>query len=1524
MRSRAGVPARAERRVVLPGRLGRLDASAADAAPRAALPNLPFVGRARYEFVASDPGQLPLRRGDVVRVLSIGRDGVWAQGELVPSATTSAYGASAAADKVVDPGDRRGLFPIENIERTVLLAEREAVPVAPSAAGAESERARLELIDFLAESGLAPHSAALLGLGVITLEDMVVFITLEHLEDVGVPPIHAKRVMRSLGKLADKFAHPTVRDGLGKTLVKGGWATLINPHRAEAEAALVAANGGTAPTLGAGRSLGVHQPKLWLVRLITAHSLHCQLQLFVETRQASGVFVPTRVLFVERAYNLRFCEALQYDDELLAWQLSGTPPALEWQAAAGDAERELARRAKLEESVALEGEAESVCKAERDATCLAEPEVSINITSTAMAVKSNFSIRITLVLPAPPSGAASTKKKARDLLGAVREALVFGPALPRVTILSDAVVQTRIDRASLPNAGGAGGSGGDAYRSPPPPPVVGGVEVDAPSGERWITLPLRQLILMFDVVGPALMMKPESDLAWRTMTVEMMAHHIAQRIDAPETRTLVKSYAAATLLCVTHAAITRCVVLTNAEFKRKQRDAHEKLEDRFRMSRHKAVQLEAFMEEPRLPSLHAFEEGDFVWVRSLRFDHRKPAHETTNPSAHLGRVLRYAGDGRYDVQRMWAAPKKNEDEPTAYAQQIGSFLVQEQLLSRITTTIKFNVAKLAWLPRVPLTRPDPLRDFVSLPKLGDDAMIESRRQLYLLQSSATPSAAFAPAAARDAAAAAAAAAASAAVKPPRPMDHARGLPVAFAISVAVAPQNAAASRGCVLMLVVLQRRQAWQSGAAAAPREWEELGRTEPRVLPVQPGGSVATSTVAFALSLRVDAAASIQVLVINTSPAALAEVKAQQLHSARAVIADSEFLVSELLGAPTNRLEIGFAPADALRLAIANGAVEAKYQLPLWMPNIPAASRDTVGVLTVNALPNSSAMMLNTTQGGWGDGCFGWLRLSMEPTHSSDPRCAFASYVLNRRAPPPVKPLAPPPSATLARLFEVCAESPFVVDVARSFIAYRMQQARNTQRAFAKFRLTSDVHRRGSSVLASEFKRMKKLKKVKVCADALVALYEQSTVKLSEKYGVAVSSPFRSAEAIADQDARFVATNCHVQLVNTMSTEVDALGEAAEAALASRLPPPASSSDASGWSVLDSCSAAKDGAAAASKGLWWSVTMGAPSAVHTLGFESGGIRRIRAKALGGAPSEADEDPSSSVFDKFQNNGGAGFAMGGTINETSYALELRRDVVMAQMLGAVATAFAMDIATRCTDANWWTQIQSIGWLVMCESLLNASEHELAMLEDFSDAQGMLRRVGIRIRLPTARESDGVGWGVKVIPSRQWEVNKAAALRAATDDTSKPLSDKRIAEMWDRSVRDIEFELEICVGSEFDAALFPVELLRYEAPCIRIVPTLFTQALDGGDASNIQHDLNYAGVQNIRNYATQFTSLAERSPMEQSKEMAAATAAHALVFDIERSVASTTSGSVDVSLLQVRLCFLPFVSVSPPPLSLSRP
>lgn len=138
------------------------------------------------------------------------------------------------------------------------------------------------------------------------------------------------------------------------------------------------------------------------------------------------------------------------------------------------------------------------------------------------------------------------------------------------------------------------------------------------------------------------------------------------------------------------------------------------------------------------------------------------------------------------------------------------------------------------------------------------------------------------------------------------------------------------------MLVVLQKRQAWQEEGRSAPPStgWEELGRTEPRALPETPGSSISTSTLSFALALRVDAAATIQILVVNADAApgappvdgtvsrALAEGRAPQLRAAGAVLADAEFLASELLGAATQRLELGFTPADALRNAVESGAV--------------------------------------------------------------------------------------------------------------------------------------------------------------------------------------------------------------------------------------------------------------------------------------------------------------------------------------------------------------------------------------------------------------------------------------------------------------------------------------------------------------------------------------------------------------------------------------------------------------------------
>ena len=114
------------------------------------------------------------------------------------------------------------------------------------------------------------------------------------------------------------------------------------------------------------------------------------------------------------------------------------------------------------------------------------------------------------------------------------------------------------------------------------------------------------------------------------------------------------------------------------------------------------------------------------------------------------------------------------------------------------------------------------------------------------------------------------------------------------------------------------------------------------------------------------------------------------------------------------------------------------------------------------------------------------------------------------------------------------------------------------------------------------------------------------------------------------------------------------------------------------------------------------------------------------------------------------------------------------------------------------------------------------------------------------------------------------------------------------------------ELEICVGSEFDRALFPPELLRHEAKAIQIVPLLFAQSIDGVDAgTGITHDLNYASVQAAHAYASAFTSVTDKSPAELPKESAMASAAHALLFDIERRVAASAPGTVDVALLQVR-------------------
>ena len=468
------------------------------------------------------------------------------------------------------------------------------------------------------------------------------------------------------------------------------------------------------------------------------------------------------------------------------------------------------------------------------------------------------------------------------------------------------------------------------------------------------------------------------------------------------------------------------------------------------------------------------------------------------------------------------------------------------------------------------------------------------------------------------------------------------------------------------------------------------------------------------------------------------------------------------------------------------------RYHLPEWLPNVPPTSRDTIGVLTVNALPNAVAMSLDTTRGGWGDGCFGWLRLSMEPSHASSERVAFASYVLPR------------PSGSLLRLIEICAESPFAVPVAQSLLLHRCAQARNTMKAFAKFAIASDVHRRGSSVLASEFKRMERLKKVKTCADALVALYERAAGRLGELFAIGSSSA-RSAKLLAERDARFVATNCHVQLVASGESADGGRGEAAEAALALGAEARARGGGGGGgdgapkWKTSELCVAAREGAAATAAGgglpVWGCVTLGAPSAVHTLGFDEGGLRRQRAVALGGAPAEADSDPTTSVFDRFQHNAGVGFSMGGTVSASGYALELRRDVVMAQMLGAVASAFAIEVATRCTDPAWWSQIMTCGWVVVCESLLNASEHELAMLEDFADARASLRRVGLRIRLPNAREADGVGWSAAVIPSRAWHVALADAKRDAAN-AGETLSDEAAAKIWAKCAAQCEMELEV--------------------------------------------------------------------------------------------------------------------------------
>ena len=79
-----------------------------------------------------------------------------------------------------------------------------------------------------------------------------------------------------------------------------------------------------------------------------------------------------------------------------------------------------------------------------------------------------------------------------------------------------------------------------------------------------------------------------------------------------------------------------------------------------------------------------------------------------------------------------------------------------------------------------------------------------------------------------------------------------------------------------------------------------------------------------------------------------------------------------------------------------------------------------------------SVPLVLDTAKGGWGEGCFGWFRLSMELSRASNERVAFTSYVI-----PQLSATTSTSSSVLIRLLETCSESHFAIPIAKSLLSY-------------------------------------------------------------------------------------------------------------------------------------------------------------------------------------------------------------------------------------------------------------------------------------------------------------------------------------------------------------------------------------------------------------------------------------------------------------------------------------------------------
>tara|TARA_B110000208_G_C11791898_1_gene437908 strand:- start:87 stop:3860 length:3774 start_codon:yes stop_codon:yes gene_type:complete len=139
-------------------------------------------------------------------------------------------------------------------------------------------------------------------------------------------------------------------------------------------------------------------------------------------------------------------------------------------------------------------------------------------------------------------------------------------------------------------------------------------------------------------------------------------------------------------------------------------------------------------------------------------------------------------------------------------------------------------------------------------------------------------------------------------------------------------------------------------------------------------------------------------------------------------------------------------------------------------------------------------------------------------------------------------------------------------------------------------------------------------------------------------------------------------------------------------------------------------------------------TVVGCAPAAHALGFDAGGLRRLELQYA------ADDVPMYTI------DGSIDEAHEQRRQRQSVDIAVRRDVVLSQAVAMLVTTFVEEALAHCraSDAMWWRQIASCGFLLGFEVLLgsrrSSGEGGMAggVLEDTASAVRLLRDVTIRL------------------------------------------------------------------------------------------------------------------------------------------------------------------------------------------------